>query len=196
MSEILIPTLISYFPYAAVAAFTPGPNNILSLHAIAQNGWRRGQKVLMGIAAGFLCVMILCGLFCWGLAQFLPGVTTILTYLGAAYIFWLAWHVANSKPDNETGRQITFFKGMALQFINVKIYMYGITVFSAYVLPGSQNVVFTASHAIILTLIGAAGFVTWGLAGGLLQNFIKKYFRPFNLTMAAILALCAIQLLV
>ncbi|MCX4265741.1 MAG: LysE family transporter [Firmicutes bacterium] len=196
MLEILLPTVLAYLPYAAVAAFTPGPNNILSLHAIAQNGWHEGKKVLYGIAVGFLCVMSICGIFCWGLAQFLPGITTILTYLGAAYILWLAWHIAKSQPDNAAGRQASFLQGMALQFINVKIYMYGLTVFSAYVLPVSQNPLFAAGNALILTLIGASGFLTWGLAGGLLQNFIRKYFRPFNLAMAAILVICAIQILI
>ena len=196
MLEILLSTFLAYLPYAAVTAFTPGPNNILSLHAIAQNGWYQGQKVLYGIAVGFLCVMCICGFLCWGLAQFLPGITTILTYLGATYILWLAWHIAKSQPDNTAGSQASFLQGMALQFINVKIYMYGLTVFSTYILSVSHNPLFAAGNVLILTLIGASGSLTWGLAGGLLQNFIKNYFRPFNLAMAAILVICAIQILI
>lgn len=195
MLEILLPTVAAYFPYAAVNAFTPGPNNILSLHAVAQTGWRRGKNVLLGIAAGFLCVMILCGVFCWGLAQFIPGVSQFLTYIGAAYILWLAWHVANSQPGGAAEQSASFLKGMALQFVNVKIYMYAITIFSLYVLPLNHNPLFTAANAIVLTLIGAAGFITWGLAGGLLQKFIMAHFRAFNFSMAAILVLCAIDLL-
>ena len=121
---------------------------------------------------------------------------TILTYLGATYILWLAWHIAKSQPDNTAGSQASFLQGMALQFINVKIYMYGLTVFSTYILSVSQNPLFAAGNVLILTLIGASGSLTWGLAGGLLQNFIKNYFRPFNLAMAAILVICAIQILI
>ncbi len=195
MSEILLPTMAAYLPYAAVTAFTPGPNNVLALHAVAQNGWRQGGRVLYGIGVGFLCVMVICGFFCWSLARLIPGVSQILTYLGAAYILWLAWHIARSEPDNSAGRQASFWQGMALQFINVKIYMYAITIFSLYVLPISQNPVFIAVNAIMFTIIGAAGFITWGIAGGLLQKFISNHFRLFNLAMAAILVWCAIELL-
>ena len=195
MLQLLIPTVAAYLPYAAVTAFTPGPNNILALHSIAQNGWRNGRRVLYGIAVGFFCVMAICGFFCWGLAQFIPGISQILTYVGAAYILWLAWHIATSKPGEDGAQSASFFKGMALQFVNVKIIMYAITIFSLYVLPVSQNPIFTAINAIIFTIIGVSGCITWGAAGGLLQKFINAHFRAFNLAMAAILVLCAVDLL-
>lgn len=196
MLEILLPTLAAYLPYALVTAFTPGPNNILSLHAIAQNGWCDGRKVLYGISLGFLCVMAICGIFCWSLSRLIPGVSPILTYLGAAYILWLARHIAVSQPGDFSSQSASFFKGMILQFINVKIYMYAITVFSLYVLPASQSPLFIAINAVFFTIIGAAGFITWGAAGGLLQKFINTHFRMFNLVMAAILVLCALDLLI
>ncbi len=40
---MLISTIISYLPYTCVTAFTPGPNNILSLYAVSRNGWRKGK---------------------------------------------------------------------------------------------------------------------------------------------------------
>ena len=193
--SVLLSVIAAYFPYAAVTAFTPGPNNILALHAVSQFGWRRSQKVIYGIAAGFLSVMLICGFFCWGLSQFLPAISTALINLGALYIIWLAWHIAHSQPEADEGRQASFLQGFALQFVNVKIYMLGITIFTAYVLPSSSEPLFAANNALALTLIGTAGFLTWGLAGSLLQKFINRYYRPFNLLMAAILLLCALDLL-
>lgn len=197
--SILFSVIAAYFPYAAVTAFTPGPNNILALHAISQQGWRRGLGVILGILAGFFCVMLLCAGSCWGLAQQLPTLTAWLKYLGAAYIFWLAWHIANSKPaaDSEpSGRQTGFWQAFGLQFLNVKIIMYGITIFTAYVLPSSKATPFMLANCLTLTLIGAAGFLTWGWAGGLFSSFINRHFRTFNLAMAAVLALCGLSLLV
>ena len=55
---MLFSVFLSYLPYTIVTAFTPGPNNIIALHAVGQGGWRAGKNVLWGIAAGFLCVMI------------------------------------------------------------------------------------------------------------------------------------------
>ena len=197
--SILFSVIAAYFPYAAVTAFTPGPNNILALHAISQFGWRKGLSSVLGILTGFFCVMLICAGSCWGLAQQLPAITIWLQYIGAAYIFWLAWHIASSKPAAEQNSEESgggFWQAFGLQFLNVKIIMYGITIFTAYVLPSSSASPFVLANCIFLTLIGAAGFLTWGWAGSVFASFINQHFRPFNLAMAAVLALCGLGLLV
>lgn len=186
--------MMSYLIYTVVTAFTPGPNNIVALYAVSQNGWRKGKDVLLGMAGGFLCVMFICALFCYELAKYLPSLTGTLKYVGAAYIAYLAIHVARSSPDNSEGRQMTFWKGFLLQFFNVKIILYAITVYTGYVLPYESSLTSLVSHAINLTVIGMAGFITWGVAGGLFQDFLTQYYRPFNIVMGLILVYCAITL--
>ncbi|MDR1132176.1 MAG: LysE family transporter [Oscillospiraceae bacterium] len=180
--------------YALVTAFTPGPNNIVALYAVSQNGWRRGKDILMGIAAGFLCVMVLCALFCYELARYMPSVTGVLKYIGAAYIAYLAVHVALSKPDESENRRMSFWKGFLLEFVNVKIILYAITIYTGYVLPYEASLTALFFHAVVLTVIGLSGCITWASAGGLLQKFLKKYNRPFNIAMALILLYCAAAL--
>ena len=186
--------MMSYLIYTVVTAFTPGPNNIVALYAVSQNGWRKGKDVLLGMAGGFLCVMFICALFCYELAKYLPSLTGTLKYVGAAYIAYLAIHVARSSPDNSDGRQMTFWKGFLLQFFNVKIILYAITVYTGYVLPYESSLTSLFSHAINLTVIGMAGFITWGVAGGLFQDLLTQYYRPFNIVMGLILVYCAITL--
>lgn len=186
--------MMSYLIYTVVTAFTPGPNNIVALYAVSQNGWRKGKDVLLGMAGGFLCVMFICALFCYELAKYLPSLTGTLKYVGAAYIVYLAIHVARSSPDNSDGRQTTFWKGFLLQFFNVKIILYAITVYTGYVLPYESSLTSLFSHAINLTVIGMAGFITWGVAGGLFQDLLTQYYRPFNIVMGLILVYCAITL--
>ena len=186
--------MMSYLIYTVVTAFTPGPNNIVALYAVSQNGWRKGKDVLLGMAGGFLCVMFICALFCYELAKYLPSLTGTLKYVGAAYIVYLAIHVARSSPDNSDGRQMTFWKGFLLQFFNVKIILYAITVYTGYVLPYESSLTSLFSHAINLTVIGMAGFITWGLAGGLFQDLLTQYYRPCNIVMGLILVYCAITL--
>ena len=186
--------MLSYLLYTLVTAFTPGPNNIVALYAVSQNGWRKGKEILMGMAVGFLCVMVICALFCYELAKYLPSLTGILKYVGAAYIAYLAIHVARSQPGNSYNRQMTFWKGFLLQFFNVKIILYAITVYTGYVLPYESSLISLFTHAVNITVIGMAGFITWAAAGGLFQEFLKQYYRPFNITMAIILFYCAITL--
>lgn len=186
--------MMSYLIYTVVTAFTPGPNNIVALYAVSQNGWRKGKNVLLGMAGGFLCVMFICALFCYELAKYLPSLTGTLKYVGAAYIVYLAIHVARSSSDNSDGRQMTFWKGFLLQFFNVKIILYAITVYTGYVLPYESSLTSLFAHAINLTVIGMAGFITWGVAGGLFQDLLTQYYRPFNIVMGLILVYCAITL--
>ena len=122
--SILFSVIAAYFPYAAVTAFTPGPNNILALHAISQFGWRKGLSSVLGILTGFFCVMLICAGSCWGLAQQLPAITIWLKYIGAAYIFWLAWHIASSKPAAEQNSEESgggFWQAFGLQFSMSKL---------------------------------------------------------------------------
>lgn len=191
---MLFSIIASYLPYALVTAFTPGPNNIVALHAVSQNGWRRGKNVLLGMSTGFLCVMVLCALFCSALAAFVPSVAGILKYVGAVYILWLAVHIARSRPEAQEGKPMSFWKGFCLQFMNVKIILYAITVYTGYVLPVEPGLASLLLHGISLTIIGAAGFFTWAAAGGVFQKFLTKYYRPFNIIMAFILLWCASSL--
>ena len=57
-----------------------------------------------------------------------------MKYIGAAYILWLAIHIVFSKPSTENAEQsASFLKGFMLQFVNVKIYIFGVTA-----LPGQS----------------------------------------------------------
>lgn len=189
-------TVLSYLPYALVTASTPGPNNILALYVVSRDGWKRGKSALLGISAGFFCVMILCALFCYQLDRYLPTLSHVLKYLGAVYIFWLAVHVARSGPAGSGGSATTFWKGFFLQFVNVKVILYAITVYTAYVLPMTGSLLEVLLHGGCLTIIGISGFALWGAAGSFLQGILASHPRLFNYTMGGILALCAVSLLV
>lgn len=193
---MLLSIIVPYLPYSLVTAFTPGPNNIVALYSISQKGWRRGKDILLGIAVGFLCVMVLCALFCYQLATYLPSVTRVLKYVGAAYIVYLAIHVARSKPEDTAQKEMTFLSGFLLEFANVKIILYAITTFTAYILPHGATLPALFLHAVVITGIGLSGTLTWAAAGSIFQRFLQKYYLPFDLAMAAILLWCAAALVV
>ena len=178
--------VLSYLPYALVTSFTPGPNNILALHTVGQKGWARGKATLIGIVAGFFSVMAVCALGCYQLERLLPALTQVLPFAGALYLFWLALHLLRSAPAKDVSPRSTFWSGFFLQFVNGKIILYAITIYTGYVLP---------IQPFVLTLFGTAGFLTWAVAGGLLQSFLRRHTRAFNGAMAAVLALCALDLL-
>lgn len=87
-----------------------------------------------------------------------------------------------------------FIEGLVLQFVNVKIIIYGLTAFTAFVLPyyGSVAEIFCAT--LVLTFIGSAGVVTWALAGSVLQTFLVRHAKVANTVMGLMLLACAVNL--
>ena len=187
--------LLSCAPYAFVTAYTPGPNNILALNTTSNYGWSSGRKLILGIGTGFICVMLVCAVGCFWIAKYISGIVSVMKYVGAAYILWLAFHVAKSRPDEGEQKEAGgFVKGMVLQFVNVKIILAAITTYTGYVIPVDDSLEALLASAVFLTLAGVSGTLVWAAAGSLLQRFLKKYYRPFNICMALLLVECAVKL--
>ena len=118
----------NFFIYSVINAFTPGPGNILALNTVTNYGYKKGRPLYWGIFAGYYVVQVICAVFVFGVSTFLPDLLGIMKYIGAAYILWLAVHIALSKPTTDTvEKSASFLKGFLLQFVNVKIYLFGIT---------------------------------------------------------------------
>lgn len=186
--------LLTYLPYAVVTAFTPGPNTILSLYAVSQDGWKKGKNAILGIVGGLLCVMLICAIFCFELTRYIPAVAGYLKYVGALYICFLAQKIARSTSINGTGQSVTFWKGFLLEFVNVKLFLYAITIYTGYVIPVNSSLRTLITHSIYLTLICGIGCLLWASVGGFFQSFLEKHSRPFNISMGIILLYCAIKL--
>ncbi|MGN0838774.1 MAG: LysE family transporter [Pyramidobacter sp.] len=188
--------ILAYLPYALATAFSPGLNNVLFICSVSRHGWKKSRYVLLGIASGFLCMMILCALFCYQLAKRVPQAAEYMEYIGAVYILWLAYRVAVSRiGEGNSSAPETFIKSFLGEFLNVKIVLYAMTVYMAYVLPRGAGLCQLMVHAVILTVIGALGYCTWGVAGSLFGKTFREYYRPFNVAMAFVLLWCAGSLL-
>ncbi|GAL17106.1 transporter LysE family [Vibrio maritimus] len=186
----------AFFTYVIITSITPGPNNILSLSIATQYGLKRAAKVISGMFCGYIVLMLLCGVFTYHMINLLPVITPWLTWIGAAYIVWLAWGIATSevKTASEESKGISALAGFGLQFVNVKIILYGITSISTFVLPYTQNIYWILGASLLLALIALASNLVWAVAGRLLQSQFEKYGKAINMTLAATLLYCATQL--
>lgn len=171
----------NFIIYCVINAFTPGPGNILALNTISNYGWKKGKPLFLGIFTGYYVVQIICALFVYGISATLPSVLNILKYVGAIYIFWLAIHIAISKPTIETTTEsASFWKGFMLQFVNVKIYMFGITALTGYVTDYSAQLVTLIGFELLIATIGTIATSTWIGIGVLIQKVYLKYYRPYK----------------
>jgi cysteine/O-acetylserine efflux protein len=180
---------LSFIGYAVATAITPGPNNFLTLNTSSTYGFKKSIPLLMGIMSGIVSVLTITVIMSYSLAQILPQLTLISKYLGSIYILWLAYHIYQSKPIQLDGssKHPGFKQGYALQFVNVKILLYGITSISSFVLPYYTDLFTIALFALILVLISSVCLVIWAGAGVLLQNFYRKHFKIINTLMAIVL---------
>jgi cysteine/O-acetylserine efflux protein len=190
--------IAGFLTYTLITALTPGPNNILALSSVNQHGFRRSLRVLAGMCLGFLIIMLLCAVFTFALISILPSITGWLTWAGAAYILWLAWRIANSKPPSASNdeKPLSFWVSFWLQFANVKIILYGITALSTFVLPYTREVHSVVAVSLLLALIGCFGNFVWALAGHLFQSIFQRHGRVVNLTLSALLVYCAIRMFI
>lgn len=183
--------LTNFFLYAIVNAFTPGPGNILALNTIINYGWRKGKRLFFGIFTGYYVVQIICAIFVFGIGTFLPTALNVMKYIGAAYILWLAIHIAVSKPEmTSDAGSASFMKGFLLQFVNVKIYMFGISALTGFITPYSTALVILIGFELLIATIGTLATMTWIGIGQLLQKVYMKNYRIVNIILALTLGEC------
>jgi len=191
-----IQALTSFSLYLFINAFTPGPGNILALNTVTAYGWRKGKNLFFGIFAGYYCVQAICAIFTFGLDQLLNPVMGVLKYVGAAYIVWLAIHILRCRPEEAASdKKPSFWVGFVLQFVNVKIYLFGVTALSGYIVPYYSSLGMLLLFEMIIATVGTIATLTWIFFGVLLQKVYVKYYRPINIVLALFLLVCAVGIL-
>ena len=183
--------LSNFLIYCIINAFTPGPGHILALNTVTNYGYKKGKPLFFGIFAGYSVVQILCAIFVYGVNSLLPNVMEVMKYIGAAYILWLAIHIAFSKPTSEnTEQSASFLKGFMLQFVNVKIYMFGVTALTGSVLGYMSSFPALLFFELVIATIGTIATCTWIGLGVLIQKFYLRHFRVINIILALTLLEC------
>lgn len=187
----------SFFAYILITAFTPGPNNILSMSNAGKYGFRKSFPFNMGILAGQLAVVSLCSLFSASLYALAPAIQPFMTALGAAYMLYLAWKTLKSGEGGEKSGLVagnSFLAGALLQFVNMKYVIYCITAMSSYILPHFRSLPIVAAFAALLAFTGFSATVLWALFGSAFHRLFEKHARGLNAVMALLLVYCAVSL--
>ena len=177
---------------------TPGPNNITGASMGILHGYRKSYKFVLGVAAGFFCIMVLSGLLSGLLLKYIPGFERIVRVLGALYILWIAIGLLRSSLANDITAQplLGFSKGLFLQFFNPKVMVMGLTLFSSFLAPFTENYAWLALSAAVLGCLSFVITSLWTMAGSILFQNLKKpiIMRIVNTALALLLVYTAIEL--
>ena len=84
----------------------------------------------------------------------------------------------------------SFLKGFMLQFVNVKIYMFGVTALTGYVVEYMSSFPALLFFELVIATIGTIATCTWIGLGVLIQKFYLRHFRVINIILALTLLEC------
>lgn len=184
--------LLAFIAFAFVTSVTPGPNNMMLLASGVNFGLRRSLPHMFGISLGFMLLVASVGLGLGQLFEQVPLLYSVLRYLGAAYLLYLAWKIANSgAPDsqnNAAGKPFSFLQAAAFQWVNPKAWIMAIGAITTYT-PQENFVVNVLLISALFALVNCPSVGLWTVAGSLLRNWLSnaRALRVFNIGMALLL---------
>ena len=186
--------------YALVTSITPGPNNMMLLASGANFGFVRSIPHMLGINFGFAFMVVLVGAGLGAVFETYPVIHTVLRWIGAAYLLYLSWQIANSAPsqpgESQTGRRpLSFLAAAAFQWVNPKAWIMALGAISTY-LPQQATIMAVAVLAIIFAAVNAPCIGMWAAFGVGLRRVLTNpsHLRLFNITMASLLVLSLVPI--
>ena len=193
----MYPDLTALMVLMFAAAFTPGPNNLLSSYSGFNFGIKRTLPLIYGVTFGFplLIIIINSGLIIF--FKKFPTVQEIIKILGSVFILYLAYKVAFNKSNGEQKikNPAKFFNMLFFQFINPKAVLFAIIVVSTFI---NMDENFIRDTIIVLSVAISFSFVSifsWCLLGKFLRKFAtnEKFISAFNYVMSFLLIVCVIM---
>ncbi len=174
------------------ASFTPGPNNLMITASGANFGYWRSFPHILGVALGFPLMFIL---LAFGLGEVFarwPFWHEVLRYLGAAFLFYLAWRIgfAPRAEAPKPARPLSFLEASAFQWINPKGVLFAISVIATFTAGATDYTGRVLFMALVLVGTAFTSISTWCVFGIGLGRLLRtdRALRLFNLVMGALLA--------
>ncbi|UVJ41993.1 LysE family translocator [Pseudomonas sp. LS1212] len=187
--------LLSAFAlFAFVSSITPGPNNTMLLASGVNFGFRRSIPHALGISVGFMVMVVAVGLGLGEVFKVVPMSYTVLRYMGAAYLLYLAWKIATSGPVSQelgsTSRPLGFWGAAAFQWVNPKAWIMALGAITTYT-PSQGYFVNVFIIALVFAIINLPSVCIWAGCGSALRNVLRnpRWLLAFNLLMAALLVM-------
>ena len=191
--------LSAFVLFAFVSSITPGPNNTMLLASGVNFGFRRSMPHALGISIGFMLLVISVGLGLGEVFKVFPWAYSVLRYVGAAYLLYLAWKIANAggmsdNPD-EHGKPMTFLGAAAFQWVNPKAWIMAVGVVATYT-PREGFFVNLMLSALVLGLVNYPSISVWTLFGSTVGRALRtpQALRMFNGVMAGLLLLSLVPI--
>lgn len=166
----------------------------------ARYGLRPALPFVGGVILGKQLIIWPIGFGLMALAGQYPAIFITLKWVSAAYIFWLAWRVANSTlhPGEAGDRPPGFAAGLIVHPLNPKAWAMIATGFTSFVEPGTPTLSATFWIALVLFACQAVLHPIWCWGGQKLAQSVagKPQERALMIGLAVLTVLSVIFVLV
>ena len=184
-------TIISFATFAMVAAFTPGPNNVMLAASGANFGFRQTLPHIFGILIGICSLVVAAGLGLATLFSMLPWLYDASKIVSFLFLLYLAWKIgsAGRTATKDKDKPLSLLQAASFQLINPK----GITVVISSVTAYTSTAENVGTEVTILLFVFAivtfSSACTWAIFGTGIARLLTSQarLRKFNVTMALML---------
>ena len=184
-------SLFSFAVFVSIAAFTPGPNNLMLAASGVNFGFRRTLPHMVGVTVGFGSLVIGCAFGLGSLFTLFPDLLFGLKILAFGFLIYLAWKIATAGPAHiqEDAKPISFLTAFAFQWVNPKAVIVSVSGMTAYLNTDEGVLAGMIPLFLIYVLFTALSVMTWAYFGTLIGRILAsdKAYKLFNRMMAALL---------
>lgn len=193
--------LTALLVFCTAMSFSPGPNTTLSTAMAANRGIRHALRFCVAVPTGWTLMMLGCGLGMGALVLGSPALRIAIKLVGVSYMVWLAWKLSGAgkfAQADAARMDITFWSGVAMQFVNIKAWMLALTLTAGWVVnaagspstnPGQRLTIV----CLVMMVFAFASNFSYALMGSMLRDFLAKGRRLlwFNRLLALVLLVTA-----
>jgi threonine/homoserine/homoserine lactone efflux protein len=194
------PEFTALLALGTAMSFSPGPNTTLSTALAANRGLKGAMHFVCAVPIGWGALVLLCAFGLGALLVAAPILVWLVKAVGVAYLLWLSFRLSRSgslAQADAAKLNVTFWQGAALQFVNIKAWMFALSVVAGW-LAGRAD--FWPRLMVLLPTLMAFAFfsnLTYAVLGAALRSWLAQGARLlwFNRAMALVLIVTAFWML-
>ena len=192
------PEILSIALFWFVAAFTPGPNNVVASYSGFNFGITKTIPLILGVTLGFTSLIFFLTIGLINVFKIFPILQNILKYLGTLFLLYLAYKISFSKSSKEEEEKnpVTFFDTYFFQFLNPKGVLFGIIIVSTYLELGENYLSYAIQIVLLAFIFSSTSITLWTFIGKFLRKFATndKFINYFNYAMSLLLLLSIVTI--
>lgn len=189
---------LAMFSFSLAMSITPGPVNIMIVTSGINHGFVKTFSFISGATIGFTLLLILIALGLSSIYEQYIDVFLILEILGALFICYMGYKIANSKASlevkDEDLKYLKFHEGFLLQWLNPKAWIASISGVSMFSQSKTALIIFVCMYFFVCYM----SLSFWGVLGQKATRFFStnKRLQGFNILMGSILIFSALSIII